>query len=274
MFLEPSIFTAPPLLNQGEQTKKEQKELSCILCGKLRDSKPIFATKGDLKKHILLHKAFSIMENMKAGNKKANRAKVTSFPAPCVFCSKTTLINWEQAVLHVGIDHDKLFHALKHRDQSKHTNDEVLMKEFYPAKFEDECRRKASNKMKKKSNQVEELIPDGEAAAESFSKQNSEGRLHSGGRDNLSKAAKEDQERSGEQRMGILDQKKRSAGDQPKLQAKRACSAFSCSICSELVGNPSKYSTKEQLQGHMAESHFLEWILQKHPTEEGSTMCR
>ena len=121
---------------------------------------------------------------------------------------------------------------------------------------------------------AEELIPDscdGEAAAESFFKQNSE-RLHSGGRDNLSKAANEDQERSGEQR--ILDQKKRSAGDQPKFQAKRACSAFSCSICSELVGNPSQYSTKEQLQGHMAESHFLEWILQKHPTEEGSTMCR
>ena len=106
-----------------------------------------------------------------------------------------------------------------------------------------------------------------------FFKQNSE-RLHSGGRDNLSKAANEDQERSVEQRKGISDQKKRSAEDQPKFQAKRACSAFSCSICSKLVGNPSQYSTKEQLHGHMAESHFMAWIIKKHPTEEGSTVCR
>ena len=137
-FLEPSTLTTPPLLDKGELDSKG--ELSCILCGQLRDSMPIFASKEDLKKHILFGHtaAFVILKDLKAGSSK--RPKVTSFPAPCVYCSKADastvkLIDWEQAVLHVGIDHDKLFHALKHRDQSKHTNDEVLMKEFYPAKL-------------------------------------------------------------------------------------------------------------------------------------------
>ena len=164
-FLEPSTLTTPSLLDKGELDSKG--ELSCILCGQLRDSMPIFASKEDLKKHILFGHtaAFVILKDLKAGSSK--RPKVTSFPAPCVYCSKADastvkLIDWEQAVLHVGIDHGKLFYALKR------TNDVVLMKEFYPAKFEADRRRKASNKLKKKSNQVEELIPDREAAAESF----------------------------------------------------------------------------------------------------------
>ena len=81
------------------------------------------------------------------------------------------------------------------------------------------------------------------------------------------------------ERKLLKRRKKEAAKDQTQPRAKKLrITGFSCSICpppsTDLVANQSKYSTEEALHGHMAESHFLQWILKQHPIEEGSTVCR
>ena len=70
-----------------------------------------------------------------------------------------------------------------------------------------------------------------------------------------------------------------AAEDQAEPRAKKPhFTGFTCDICptpyTGLVANPSKYSSEEALHGHMAESHFLQWILKQQVSEENSTVCR
>ena len=73
--------------------------------------------------------------------------------------------------------------------------------------------------------------------------------------------------------------RKEADEDRAEPRAKKLrFTGFTCSICPHpytgLVASPTKYSTEEALHGHMAESHFLKWILKRHLSDESSTVCR
>ena len=278
-------------------------KMTCIICrsSKGSNSKPIFASEEDLKKHYLLgHNWLFLKRDLESGSEQAKRPKVSCFPAQCVFCTHTMLVNWEQAVLHVGIDHGKLFYALKHFP--KH-DFKPLMKRFFPDKYKTDQKRKSTNKISlptEDSNQADQQMDrfDGDMRSGSIGKLE---RLHDSGQkvrhlSNLSEAAQEEprscEKNNGEsvdhRRSLDVDSReesrtiedttrklKRTRKEVDKDQAEPR-TGFICSICppSDLVGSPSKYSSEEALHGHMADSHFFQWIRKQNLMEEGSTICR
>ena len=76
------------------------------------------------------------------------------------------------------------------------------------------------------------------------------------------------------ERKWLKRRKKGAAEDQREPKKRRFLTCVICPPQSDLVANRSKYTSKEALHGHIAESHFRDWILKQHPGEESSTVCR
>ena len=104
------------------QGPKTQSNLKCNICpGGFR--KPTFKKLLQLKKHITLaHKT----------NFFKNELIIRSFNGECVKGCGMKHYTWEEAILHVSIEHEQLFWALKH---DKKTNYKRLVKKLFPLKF-------------------------------------------------------------------------------------------------------------------------------------------
>ena len=76
------------------------------------------------------------------------------------------------------------------------------------------------------------------------------------------------------ERKWLKRRNKGAAEDQTEPKKRRFLSCAICPPPSDLVANPIKFNSEEALHGHMAESHFRDWILKQHPGEESSTVCR
>jgi len=95
--------------------------LQCIIC----NSGTVFSSDLMLRKHVCLaHKGIPILKELK---KKGLRDPMSR----CFYCTKE-LTGWEDAVLHTGLDHQKLAHTLKCDPDSKGRE---LLEMFYPEKY-------------------------------------------------------------------------------------------------------------------------------------------
>jgi len=110
---------------------------------------PVLVSDLQYLKHLsLAHKGIFIMNQLK---KQALESKLhirESGEGPCCWCSKQ-LSGWEEAVIHVAIDHEKLFQALKH---DKNNDYKILMKRFFPDKYKKWSRKSKINKIDIESN--------------------------------------------------------------------------------------------------------------------------
>merc|ERR1719270_2537973 len=126
-----------PTLELGANSGAKRIALTCTLCrfGDTR-RKPVFQSDEDLLLHILLsHKARYIKNQIERGTDRI--PGTPHLPAPCALpgCEEN-LQDWEQAVVHVGLHHEKLFYALQHSAEEDYKH---IMKRFYPEKYKKIC---------------------------------------------------------------------------------------------------------------------------------------
>ena len=119
-----------PLLECSKPSSIQTLLQRCIICH--GENKPIFSSDTDLMAHfILAHKFKFFMKEFK-------RYGITNYPTHCPFCiknlsfNKTILNDLEEALLHIGIKHEKLFQALKHDPKF---NFKFILKRMFKDKY-------------------------------------------------------------------------------------------------------------------------------------------
>jgi len=117
------------LMESGNpRSPSNMNKFTCSICPGTMTEKCVFRSVEDLKKHLILgHKAFFIRnETMKEGID-FHGYQVDCYVKNCNFKLK----DWEEAVIHLGIVHKKLWHALKHDKDNDWT---YLLRKLFPDK--------------------------------------------------------------------------------------------------------------------------------------------
>ena len=157
------------LVEDPERTVAKMTSMTCVICkgeGSLGiRSKPVFSSLQDLKIHYTVgHKAFFLKRELEKKN-------INTFPSSCSEsgCS-FSFHSWEDAVLHLGIDHDKLFWALKHSADEDFKN---VCKKLFPEKTKQywisPCKQNQASKKSApihlvRNLDMENIQPDGSAS--------------------------------------------------------------------------------------------------------------
>ena len=108
-----------PAQRPSEQQRIHNK---CFLCnGK---NKPIFVTEADLKLHMIYAHS-NLFFSLKVPNYQE--------PYQCPYCPDSVKIlrTWRETLVHLGIEHEKLYQVLKYHQTQDLNN---LLKRLYPAK--------------------------------------------------------------------------------------------------------------------------------------------
>eukprot|EP00092_Neocalanus_flemingeri_P023706 GFUD01025711.1.p1 GENE.GFUD01025711.1~~GFUD01025711.1.p1 ORF type:complete len:816 (-),score=190.31 GFUD01025711.1:160-2355(-) len=251
---------------------------------------PVLASEYDLKKHLTLaHKGNFFVTNLQK-----NGFDTKKFPTPCYIsdCNKD-LTGWEDAITHVGIEHEKLFQALKHDPANDY---KVLLKRLFPEKFQKWFKSKKQFKgvntdfERKNSCDIKQVFVNARVEssmktgistmesevvnfstdtlmnteeADSIQYQNAAKRklvLDENGK-TQKKVRKLDRASSSESR-GVSEEessKKSKGKGKPAAPKERMI----CTICPPL--NHASYAGKTSLYKHMADAHFSDYILTHYP---------
>jgi len=110
-----------PLLEEMNPTSSMLVTHKCTIC----IGGPVLLNDLEYKKHLCLaHKGIFMVTNLK-------KEGLETGVGTCFLCNRQ-LTGWEDAVLHVGLEHEKLFQGLKHDMNNDY---KILLKRFYPEKF-------------------------------------------------------------------------------------------------------------------------------------------
>ena len=161
---------------------------------------------------------------------------MTSFPSPCVFCEDTVLTGIEQAILHVGLDHEKLFQALKHDQKDEYR---YILKKLYREKYNKYYTPYKSKEPEKDPNIA---LPV---------KRN----LSMHDKANPGKLQKEDPHYV----QGGSSEPVANPSGKKKMNGKNK---RPCHIC---VQSERGYTSVSHLYGHMADKHFRDYIVAQYP---------
>jgi len=110
-----------PIEIDHRPTPTKQSSLTCIICK--GSPKPVFKDENQLKIHITMaHKANFFKKELLRKN----------FTRVCVKGCGLESDTWEEAILHVAVEHEQLFWALKH---DKKNDYRILIKRLFPVKY-------------------------------------------------------------------------------------------------------------------------------------------
>ena len=182
---------------------------------------------------------------------------------------KEKLLNWEQAVTHVGLHHEKLFYALKHSEDEDYKH---IMKRFYPEKYKKVCATPSKTSPAKQNENPTQITEADPLILLKF-----------GVKRKLSVAnTQENENRTDVKRTKKGQPKSETDGPSTSSSAKPSIKVDStttapnskavkqvliCEICPP--GHSATYTSRELCQGHMAEAHFQDWILAQFPAQGG-----
>jgi len=130
-------------------------KLTCRICPGETTKKCVFRSVEDLKKHLILgHKALFIRDELKKEGIDFHGDQVDCYVKNCDFKLK----DWEEAVIHLGIVHKKLWHALKHDKEFDWT---YLLRDLFPDKTKPGHELTASGrKLKMKKSELKSIKSD------------------------------------------------------------------------------------------------------------------
>ena len=116
------------LLRPTSSPTKQSLSLTCSICPK--SGSVVFADQEELKKHIVLaHKAKFFKEEIEKKKKQGRSpGDLRCIIENCDFLADSL----EESLIHLGVFHGKLFHALKH---DKSNNYQYICKSLFPVKF-------------------------------------------------------------------------------------------------------------------------------------------
>ena len=183
----------------------------------------------------------------------------------------------------MGIDHEKLFYALKHSEDEDYKH---IMKRFYPEKYKRVCATPSKVSSSKQNENPAHLMSEADPQVTAdpqvsvdpqVTKSSVKRKLSvssSKEKENglSGKRAKKDQTKSENDRpsttvslSAILSNKDDSS---PKgvSDPKGVKKVLICQICPP--GQSATYKTEQLCRGHMAEAHFQDWILDQYPAKD------
>ena len=223
-------LNSPPLTSPQRASVAQINSLTCIICrGQGMSggtSKPVFASQSDLIRHYTIgHMGFFLRDEI-------IRKGVKTLPAPCFLRDcKEQLVNWEQAVLHIGEDHQKLYYGLLHKKDGDFRH---LLKRFFPEKyklrFKSPIKQLSIKEESRDKVTLEASVPD---------------------------LVQGPVKRKLEPSINNHSKKQKLSG---------VTSILTCTICPK--GGP-KFKLQAPLLGHMAEQHFQSWVLEQYPAGQG-----
>jgi len=260
-----------PLKEEMNPTPTKLVTHKCSICV----GGPVLASDYHLKRHLILHQgSYFVTELQKRG------FDTNKFPSPCFICNKD-LSGWEDAITHVGIDHEKLFQALKH---DKNNDYRILLKRLFPEKYAKwfskskkqldkgyESKNYCANDIE--NSQVETSMDTGVSSMEPLlAPQNAVKRklyIEDSKRDQPDGSFKKVRASSSDSR-GVSEEdgscSKKSKGKCKTMVPKER---LNCWICPSHI--TASYGSKTILYRHMADAHFSDYILTHYPHPLPST---
>ena len=172
----------------------------------------------------------------------------------------------------MGIDHEKLFYALKHSEDEDYKH---IMKRFYPEKYKRVCATPSKVSPPKQNENPAHLMSEADPQVTKSSVKRKLSISSSKEKENglSGKRAKKDQIKKSENdrpstpvSLSAILSNKDDSSPKGVSDPKGVKKVLICQICPP--GQSATYKTEQLCRGHMAEAHFQDWILDQYPAKD------